>query len=564
MKEKVTKRFKRIGSMCLALLMSATLIAGCGQSNTNTNATPSSSATPSATPSSTGTPEPEVIEGGFTRGITLDSPGTVNIFAFAEGQNYQKVLDKFHEITKDSLKTTVNFQWATKIKDEQPLKLAEKGDIDLIFDAAWVNMASNVSQGMYQDLSKYFNNPDYPGLQKAFPAEVIEAMRNPSDGAIYGVPFFSEYNNLATIFIRGDWREELGCQPVVDEATLEAYLKAVDENKARLGATSAAGLGDRAWYYFRNDTYTNQAGNIFEIAGTGARITQYAYALLNDAQNEVVDIMYIGDPGSEHPQFPNGNFMNTKTIEFSQRWARYINEDAVSISGQDVLDKFKAGLYGAIEKELGAYSDTLSGLQKYDPDARLEFYFYDKELGNKETAYMNQFIANNYMFVPYFNDDPDRAMAVLDWNFQCQANNDLFSRGLEGEDWEAVGEKGYRELYPDNKYTFPSWLWSVSAAYSRTDADLPAEVAEYFAYAKDSAKFKTSPIAGFSFNTKPVELEYTAFTTAQQNYYPLFMNGLFGSETEEKLNEFYESTKEYSSAIKDELKKQLNEYFKNK
>lgn len=557
---------KKLIALVLAMVMVLAFVA-CGNTKPESSGETSQSKAPESSSASEDSSTPDEVktsDEGFTPGITMDDAGTVTVFAFAEGQNYEKVFQKFEDVTKDSLKTKVVFQWATTIKDEQPLKLAEQGDIDLIFDAGWLNAANNISQGMYKDLSEYFNNSEYPGLQKAFPLEVVEAMKNASDGKIYGIPFFTEYNNLRTIAYREDWREELGCDPIVDDDTLEAYLKAVDEKKAELNAASAIGLGDRGFNYFQDYSHELNKQNIFEIAGTGARITQYAYVLLNDSHDEVLDVAFVGDPAEELSSFPNPNFLNERTLKIADRWAKYVNEDAVSISGHDVADKFKAGLYGAIEKEIGAYQDLITGLTDYDADAKLGFYFYDKELGDMDQIYMEKDVSNNLLFVPYFNDNPDRAMAVLDWVFDSQANNDLFTLGIEGEDWNAVGEKEYENLTPDNKYSFPTWLFSNNATYARQESGLPAEIKQYFDYGKDTKNFKTHPVAGFNFDTIPVTMEYTAFTTAQQDYYPMFMNGGYGAETQAKLDEFYEKTKPYSTAIKEELKKQLAEYFANK
>lgn len=501
----------------------------------------------------------------FTKGLTLEEEGTVNVFAFSEGQNYEKVISRFEEITRDTLKTELNFQWASDIKTEQPLKLAEQGDVDLIFDASWLNSASNISQGMYLDLSKYFNNPDYPGLEKAFPEETVEAMRNPGDGCIYGIPFFKEYNNLRTIFIRGDWREELGCEPVTDEETLGAYLEAVDTHKEELGAVAAMGVGDRGWYYFGEHTQTLAENHIFEVTGSGARITQDAYALLNETNSEVLDVVFLGDEDETLKDWPvTTNFLTEKTVELGETWGKYVNADAVSAASADVKDKFKSGLYGAVENELSSLYEFQKEMQKTDPDAKLEYYFYDENLANRTDTYMNASLANNYLYVPYFNDDPDRAMAVLDWVFQSQANNDLFTYGIEGEDFERVGDTQYKSLEPDNKYVFPSWLFSNNPTYIRYDSEVPEDFLEYFTWAADAANFIKHPFAGYSFDTQPVELEYTAFTTVQQDYYLQFMSGAFGAETAEKIDEYHSKVAEYEEAIKEQVKQQLSEYFQAK
>ncbi len=562
---------KRI--MCMALITGLLIsgLAGCSKkgepsdSNSKGEATTTPSKEAEATKDAAKDPMADNNGDGFTDGITLDGSGSVNIFAFSEGQNYEKVISKFEELTKDTLKTDLNFQWASDIKTEQPLQLAAQGDIDLIFDAGWLNMASNISQGMYQDISKYFNNPEYPGLQKAFSPDVVESMKNPADGMIYGIPFYTSYNNIPAILIRGDWREKLGCDPVVDDATLQKYLEAVDAHKDELGAVSAMGLGDREFYYFQNKAYDLQDKHIFEVPSTGARITQYAYVLLNDANNQVLDVAYVGDPDSEFADWPiTNNFLNASTLNLANTWSKFVNGDAITLSGADKTSKFQTGLYGAVENELSGLPTIEKELKKTDPNAKLEYYIYDDQIRNKSSVYMYPAISNNYLCVPYFNENPDRAMAVLDWVFENQKNNDLFNYGIEGEDYEAVGDSQYKVLTNDAQYTFPTWLWSNNPTYMRYDAELPADILDYIKWSADANNFKKNPFAGFNFDITNIATEYTAFTTIQQDYYKQFMSGLFGSETQAKLDEFYGKTKDYSAALKEEVKKQMNDYFANK
>lgn len=504
------------------------------------------------------TEEARVDDEGFTHSITLDEDGEINVFAFSEGQNYQKVIDKFEEVTKDTLKTKVNFQFATSIGEEAPLKLAAKEDIDLIFDAAWVNSQKNIKDGMYMDLSEYFNNPDYPGLQKAFPEDVVESMKS-EDGKIYGIPYYNNCNTLPCIYIRGDWREKYGLPEVTDEETLYEYVKTIEEHKDELGVTSAVGLSNRGWFYFGEQKQNLAENGIFEVPGTGARVTQNMYAQLSDDLKTVEDARMIGEEDAAFVDWKiQSNFISEKAVEFGTKWYPYVNKDAISLD--DAKPGFVSGLYGAVESELTAYSGYVQELLAYNPDAKLEYYIYYDNLRNKEEAYMDSALSSNYMYVPYYCDNPDRAMAVVDWIFESQSNNDLWTLGIEGEDWEAVGDNQYKDLQPDNKYTFPTFLWSLNPQYTRINADLPDDVKEYYAYSAETENFIKHPFAGFSFDNTKVQLEYTGLTTLQEDYYHQFMIGEFGGDTEAKLEEFNSKAKDYEDAVREEVISQLQVY----
>lgn len=505
---------------------------------------------------------PYVDEEGFTHAIILDSPGEVNVFAFSEGQNYQKVLDRFHEVTAGSLKTTLNFQFATSIKEEQPLKLAGKEDIDLIFDASWVNSAKNLADGMYADLTSYFNNPDYPGIQAAFPENVLDALRY-TDGKIYGIPY-SGIDGPACIYIRGDWREQLGLPEVVDKDTLYQYLEGVSEHADELGILAPMGMGNRGWFMFDVQETEKANAHIYEVTGTGARATQNMYVLLNEDDTQVLDATMVGDMNHDFSQWPGGvSPLNDMTIEYGNRWSKFVNSDA--ISNEQYREQFQQGLYAATESDLGAYIEMNEKLKSANPDAKLEFYVYDNCKRNMETMSYATSYSNNFMYVPYYCEDIERTMAVVDWVFESQANNDLFTLGIEGDDWEAVGDKQYRTIEGnDDPYTFPTWLWSQNPTLTRLSADLPDDVLAYYEYSADPANHRAHPFAGYSYMATNVELENTALTTLQEDYYHQFMIGSFGEETEAKLNEFGSQAADYIEAVRAEVIAQVQSYIDNR
>ena len=109
-----------------------------------------------------------------------------------EGENYEKVFDEFEKRAGEDMGIDIKVNWTTKHVEEMPLKLMNQEACDLTFDAYWVNLASNISNGLYADLSEYFDNDEYPGLKKAFTPEILETMVS-DDCAIYAIPFFEQY-----------------------------------------------------------------------------------------------------------------------------------------------------------------------------------------------------------------------------------------------------------------------------------------------------------------------------------------------------------------------------------
>jgi len=55
-------------------------------------------------------------------------------------------------------------------------------------------------------------------------------------------------------------------------------------------------------------------------------------------------------------------------------------------------------------------------------------------------------------------------MCFLDWVFGTQEEHDLFQYGIEGEDWEPVGEDGCKQLdiSEELKYTMPNYSFTLN------------------------------------------------------------------------------------------------------
>lgn len=506
---------------------------------------------------------PYIDEHGFTHAIAMDSPGEVKVFAFSEGQNYQKVLDRFYEVTKDTLQTKLTFSFSDDIKKEQLLQLSSKEDFDLIFDAFWLNASKNLENGMYADLTDYFNNPDYPGLQAAFPEELLDSLKY-TDGRIYGIPYYTSFNNLNCIYYREDWREELGLPEIVDEDTFYQYLQELEEHAEELGILSPMGLGERGWFYFGCQNAWMLEDHIYEVDGTGARATQNMYVLLNKDNTKVLDAAMVGDVNHDFSLWPDGeNPFNRRIIELGNRWSCFVNRDTAG--NTNAFGQFCQGKFGAYESSGGGISWVERMIKANIPKAEVGCYVYDDSVRNREKLSYEISFANNYMYVPYYCDDIDRTMAVVDWVFESQANNDLFSLGIEGDDWQPVGGKQFRAIREnDSLYSFPTWLWSQTPVYNRIDADESGMSVKYMEYVADIDNFISHPFAGMSFNKTGIEVERAALVSLQEEYYHQFMIGSYGEDTEAVLEEFGSRAGEYIEVMRVAVMDQVQEYIDNK
>ena len=183
---------------------------------------------------------------GTATTATAPSPVTLKFMLFGEKPaDLGKVLAKFEEVSKDTLNTKLDIEYnpSGDHKQKMQLKMSTGEAVDLMFDAPWMFLYNNVSLGYYQQLDKYFNNDQYPGLKKAFPPELLEA--NKINGHIYTIPFLTSYTDPFIINIRKDIREEVGAQPV---KSLDDYKKYLDAVQAKHPDYVAAAIGGRGIY----------------------------------------------------------------------------------------------------------------------------------------------------------------------------------------------------------------------------------------------------------------------------------------------------------------------------
>lgn len=554
------KKIKKIVAMTIAVAMIFSL-AACSSNEKNENQGTVNETSKEATGGATA----DNSEAGTSNDVKAES-GEITVWFMNEGENYQKVFDRFEELTKDTLNTKIKLNWTTDHKQEMPLKLMNQEPCDLTFDAYWMNMAKNVQDGLYADLSSYFNNPEYPGLQKAFSSDVLASMYD-SEGHIYSIPLFEVYNDLRCIYIRGDYRKQLGLPEITDNESFYNFLKAVQDNKDELGVECAMGVGNRGYFYFMENYFTKAANNICEVDSTGARATQQFNALISEDGKTVLDLNILGDPEDRFSIYPDGyqfNYRNARALEFGENWSQFINEDFAT--GSDIGNRWLAGKFAAGEGNLAGYVGTLLKLKAANPDAELEAYFYEPEVMNMEKVSSNASYSANYMVVPYYSKNIDRTMKFLDWIFASQENNDLFHYGIEGEDWQLNDDSTMTTLSPANKYSFPGYQLCWSPLYYHTDSAL-GDYVVYDQYARNKDNFYPNPILGFVFNTNATDELSTAlaaYKALQEDYYHHFMAGAFGIDTEAKIKEFYEKAKPNAEIIRAEVQEQLQAYLDTK
>lgn len=504
------KTLKRAGALLLTSAMAVSL-AACGGSGTS-----------SAGTSSAG-------DSGNASGAPAET--TLKIYMFGQAEGFDKVVEKFEEETKDTLNIKLDIIWSDSQthREKIPLMMANQEEADLVFDAYWMNLSTMHNQGAYASLNEYFNNPEYPGLQAAFDEDYLAQVTD-ADGNIFAIPFTQAAEDIPIIAYRKDLADKYGIT-IDSNESLEAYLQAVqaDIDAGTLQMVAPFGVGGtRGFYWLDHDIYEKRESNVFSIDSSAYGIGMEMEAAVSEDGKTVLGVATLGDPDEAYAAFPAPYNTNTRTdraVNKLTKWAQYSQPDAQT-EDDPKTNLFYAGKVAAIEGNISGYTDYANAVEALGGE--LGVYVYTEGMRNGEPFVSAPLTAWNFLCVPQQSTKKDQAMQFINWLFEDAANHDLFELGIEGEDWEAVGEDEYRKIEGSN-YSFPGYEMTWNPNFIRTNADLPEDAKAITKYGNDPDTYITSPIAGFTFdNTATPELQtaYAAVSAIQTEYQPQIMLGL--------------------------------------
>lgn len=434
------------------------------------------------------------------------------------------VLQEFERRTEDSLDLKLNIEW-NALEDygrKLKLRLAAGEEVDAVFDASWLTLEQNVAQGYYQNLDKYFNNDDYPGLKKAFPAAYLEA--NTFNGHLYAIPLTQLFHDIDIVYIRKDLRERLGLEPIKSYADLEAYLQAVDS--AYPDMIPFALKGDRGFFkLFASDdkqTHFRMAPHMISGVGVGFQV------VLSKDGKRVLGAVTNGDPLSAYEDFPaplNDPDYFFGAFDHFVEWNKYIQKDV--LNERNPLPLFAAGKSAASEGVLSGWADIRQKLITSVPGSELEGFVYTSCQRKMEKGCIGtDYRVWNNLAIPVTSKHADETMRFLDWLFQNQENHDLFELGIEGEHWKEAGKLTYKPASGSTNYLFPRYELTWNPTMSRINADNDPAAIELQHYSADPDAYYRLPLAGFQFNSSPVRTEIAKVQPVSAQMALVFQNGL--------------------------------------
>jgi putative aldouronate transport system substrate-binding protein len=532
---------KKVSVILSLLLVMVMLVTGCGKK-----------ANEVATDSSTTSEVPPEAQSTDTMPET-----TINIRVMNPVTNFDKVLDVYYDKVKDDpvlskIKVNLTYVEGADYADKLNLAVTAQEDYDLIFAGAWHGLSDKINDGVFKDISSYFNNDAYPGLKAAFSEDYLSA--NTFNGKTYAIPLAESYEDLKGIVYREDLREKYNLPEIVDYNTLQQYYDGINAHLDDEGLTSAWNVtSSQGMTEFQNPGVTARRSNIF-MYNAGANF----YVALNSDNTKVIDAAFAGDDTSHFASFPEGynkDFISER-YENLTKWSQYINSDAVSNEDTSAFDTgLCAATYGTATEWISHTQNIVNAV----PGAKLGFFIMDDQQRSLTPgATISNEQAWNFLCVPTWSTKTDAVMAFLDWMWSSKENHDLIQYGIEGEDWEAIGDNAYKTLDAES-YVMPGYSFSWNPSYIRYNETVVNDetATKIYDYMYNPASYTLSPLAGFNFNTTNVESEIATINA----YSYKFDWAAYGDETAAKIKEYHEACEDAGiEKIRTELIKQVQEF----
>lgn len=556
------KFLKKAVSLALAGAMTLSL-AGCGND-----------ADPNTGSQSAGNQQQEQSTGNSAEGGNQADAApqmedtTIKIRVMNEFRNLDKVLAKYEEMTKDDpimSKIHPEFVWVAggDYKDKLTTAMIGNEDFDLMFCGSWHGLSTFIQDGNFADLSSYFNNDAYPGLQRAFSDDFVQAMTSyirQEDGSyisgIYGINLATFYEDTRGYMYREDLRKKYDCAPITDEASLLEFVKTVQENEEGM-------IGVSLWNFFRMDSpwYSAKHDHVFTQDNVNVLGDQtWVWVGLSDDNKTVLNAVFPGDSAEEFAKMPAGyqeDFISEYIVDRT-KWNPYLNPNR---GGTDTVERPAAMTYSTLSE----YESKVKTALEANPDEEYGFYVTeDAQRNMEEGAVVCDMVTGNWLVVPEWSEKTDATMYFLDWMFGSQEAHDLFELGIEGEDWEAVGADGYKKLDIDENsaYSMPTYSFTQNPTYIRVSEFVSEnpEIKERFDYMYDTSTYSLSPLSGFVFDTSNVETQI-ANVSALSNELQLTISMYDADEAVEKINQWHADATEVGlEEIRAELISQIQAF----
>lgn len=543
---------KKILSMLMVLVLMAVVLASCSSGSGGQTAggkssegaakdsTPAGETVAKDNPDAAGTGGADTADGadsGYYSGIDISKPVEITMYVLGtEATDKDKVVEKINERLKAELNATLNLQIIplSEYATRYPLILSGGENVDLIYAAPWVNFKENVTRKAFLELTDDFLNMYMPQTMANEPAEAFKQML--VDGKLYAIPrnqtTYSSFYNV--VMVRKDLREKYGIPELKSLEDYEKYLYAVAENEKGI------------YGFYNMPTFKPAIYALFEVSNNLLQIVKGDYFIWkDDGSFDLDEVKYYFD-SDEYRQYV------LKMAEWAEKGVWPSDAIAGTVSPNDY---FTQGRSASLMLSVDTI-DSIWNTAEASGITDIEVFDIFPEATSRKSDYSGDAIA-----IPYVSKNPERAAMVLDMLKNDRELNLLFVGGIEGEHYIYDEAANTRTEGPAaSAYVWDSFSWAVRNDWNPT---LPTrDVTKSLTKAVEQRTLGDYwPCSGFSFNNEAVKTQVTLVESLISEYSTSFDLGVFGADTETKLDEFISQLESAGlEDIKAEYLRQLGEY----
>ncbi|MDR2021488.1 MAG: ABC transporter substrate-binding protein [Treponema sp.] len=455
------------------------------------------------------------------------------MYIFANDENYRNgdmAVEEFEKRTAKTLNIDLNIHVIPRqVYAERLVLLANTStEADLVFDAPWMNITSLVQENAYKELSGYFESPGLEGLRAAFPPSFLDSNR--FHGGIYGIPIMDAPMDIQGVYYRKDLADKYGL-------VIETYndLRAFFETVLRQENDMAPMViqNNRGFYFMFDSPLEMGLKGLYPIEGIIGGVRELFWAGVSQDGKRITGVSAYGDPPDSYVNYkaPYNTFegFNKYFLE-AAKWNKYVPRDSVMREMPQPL--FLNGYAAAGEGTISEFSRIQINLKNRAPHAELGFWPYIDAIRNREKGLIHlSFRAWNYLCIPRNSTKTEKVFEFLNWVFESQENNDLFSYGIRGVHWDREDDDSLPVLILDTpgeeRYQFPGYELTWNPRFVRIPENLPEDIRALLEYQYAPDSFRRIPISGFVFDNQAVITELTQIRAIFMKYHKALLCGAY-------------------------------------
>jgi putative aldouronate transport system substrate-binding protein len=455
------------------------------------------------------------------------------MYIFTADESYlngDMAVEEFEKRTAETLNIDLNIHAIPRQDYQERLALIANTstEADLIFDAPWMYIISLIQENAYQELSGYFENPRFEGLRAAFPPAFLDS--NKFFGGIYGIPIMDAPLDIQGVYYRKDLADKYGLTIETYDGLRTFFETVKDREKDMVPMVIQNNRG----FYFMFDSALEMASKgIYPIEGIIGGVRELFWVGLSPEGKQVSGVSAYGDPPDSYSRYaaPYNSFEGfNRYFREAAKWNAYVPRDTVMREVAQPL--FLSGYAAAGEGTISEFSKLQMNLKNRLPEAELGFWPYVEALRNREKGSIAlSFQAWNYLCVPRNSTKTETVFEFLNWVFESQENNDLFSYGIRGLHWDKEDEDSPSILILDTprekQYRFPGYELTWNPRFVRVPANLPEDIQALLEYQYAPDSFKRIPTAGFVFDNQAVITELTQIRAIFSKYRNALLCGAY-------------------------------------